>query len=63
MPHTHICKSKFHEGPRQRNHYNDRCTEPRETDCLECDDQELAAQGATWEYFDSVTFSDADPGL
>jgi hypothetical protein len=62
MPHTHICKSKFHEGARQRQHYDDRCTEPRETDCLPCGDIELEAQGATWETGDEP-FSDADPGL
>lgn len=63
MPHKHICKSKFHEGTRVRTHYDDRCTEPYTSSCLECGDEELAAQGATWEYHDHVSVSDADPGL
>lgn len=62
MPHTHICNSKFHEGSRRRRHYDDRCTEPRETNCFPCDDLELEAQGATFETGDEG-FSDADPGL
>jgi hypothetical protein len=41
MPHTHICKSKFHDGSRQRSHYDDHCTEARDTDCFECHDLEL----------------------
>jgi len=63
MPHKHICKSKFHEDARLRAHYDDRCTEPYETLCLECSDEELTAQGATWEYHDQISVSDADPGL
>ena len=63
MPHTHICKSKFHDGSRQRTHYDDHCTEPLDTDCFGCHDLELEAQGATWETGDRDSFSDADPGL
>lgn len=44
--HRHICNSRFPSGPRVRTHYDDRCTEPYETDCLSCHDEELAAQGA-----------------
>jgi len=61
--HRHVCNSQFHSGPRIRTHYDDHCTEPYETDCIACHDEELAAQGATFEYFDSVSISDADPGL
>jgi hypothetical protein len=63
MAHKHICKSKFYEGTRVQTHYDDRCTESYEAFCLECDDEELAAQGATWEYHDHVSVSDADTGL
>lgn len=63
MRHRHKCVSKHHEGPRIRTHYDDRCTAPFEDDCLECSDEELAAQGVTFQYHDDNSFSDADPGL
>jgi hypothetical protein len=63
MTHRHKCPSKFHEGPRTQLHYDHRCTEPRITECIECNDEELAAMGATWETSDPISFSDADPGL
>lgn len=62
-PHKHLCRYKTHDGPRRRTHYDEYCTEPYETYCIECHDEELAAQGATWEYFDTHSVSDAHPGL
>lgn len=62
--HTHVCHSKYHEGQRTRKHYSDSCTEPRDSNCTPCEDDEFAAVGATWQYHDSIgTMSDADPGL
>jgi hypothetical protein len=61
--HRHICKSEYHEGRRVRTHYDEFCAEPYESHCLECSDEELAAQGAVWETGESTGPSDADPGL
>ena len=60
--HRHICNSPLHSGPRVRTHYEDHCTQPYDTSCNWCHDEELA-QGATFEYHDSISFSDADQGL
>jgi hypothetical protein len=59
--HRHICRSKFHEGPRERIHFDRYCAEPTEDECLDCHDEELYAAGARWETAESP--SDADPGL
>lgn len=61
--HSHVCHSKYHEGRRARTHYADTCTEPKNLTCIPCHDDELAAAGATWQYHDDSSFSDADPGL
>lgn len=61
-PHNHKCCSTFHQGPRIRNHFSEHCNEIYESACIPCQDQELAAAGATYEYFDE-SHSDADPGL
>lgn len=61
--HKHKCVSPFHEGPRIREHYNETCTLPFEDSCIPCQDEELAAAGATWQYHDDYPTSDVDPGL